>query len=208
MKKILALSLCIFCGFVVKAQDIIENNRLWRAEQNQEFRDSASSPLTKKGLASFDSLHYFPISEKYAVQAYLIKTPDAKPFKMKTSTDRLVDYRQYGLAHFTIDGETYKIAVYQNLRLLKMPKYKDYLFIPFTDFTNDDKTYSGGRYVEAEVSEGDSLLIDFNKAYNPYCVYSHRYSCPIPPSDNHLNTRIEAGVLDYDLKKKKKKAKG
>ncbi len=202
MKNCIAL-IFILSLYSTYAQNVFDDNKAWRAEQNKEFSDSATSPLTNEARANFDSLPYFPISEVYAVTAYLELTPASKPFKMKTSTDRLADYRQFGIAHFNIKGEDLKIPVFQNLSLLKNPKYKNYLFIPFTDLTNSVETYSGGRYVEAEIPEGDSLLIDFNKAYNPYCAYNDRYSCPIPPSESHLEARIEAGVL-YNSKKEKK----
>ncbi len=202
MKNCIALILLI-SFYSLNAQNVFTTNKAWRAEQNKEFADSATSPLTAKARASFDSLSYFPISEEYAVMAYLELTPNSKPFKMQTSTDRLADYRQYGIAHFSLKGEKFEIPVYQNMRLLKIPKYKNSLFIPFTDLTNDVETYPGGRYVDTELQEGDSLLIDFNKAYNPYCAYNDRYSCPIPPSENHLKTKIEAGVLYHSQKKKK-----
>ncbi len=181
----------------VWAQDVISENRIYRIETNKEFADSATSPLTEVDRKKFDSLHYFPIDEKYAVMATLKLTPKKKPFKMQTSTDRLADYRQYGIATFSIDGQQLELRVYQNMNLLKIPRYKNYLFIPFNDWTNGEETYPGGRYVEASITDGDSLLIDFNKAYNPYCAYNERYSCPIPPKENNLEIRIEAGVLKF-----------
>lgn len=195
--KVFLTSLILLTGQLMLAQNTLEDNLKWRKELNKEFRDSATSPLSSEDLARFDSLSFFPIREKYLVKATLELTPESKPFKMKTTTDRLADYRQYGIAHFTLEGKEFQLPVYQNLRLLQMPKYKKYLFVPFTDLTNGEQTYAGGRYVETEIPEGDTLLIDFNKAYNPYCVYNYKYSCPIPPKENHLEIKIEAGVLDY-----------
>lgn len=205
MKNHLTL-LVLLSFFSLYSQSIKEDNRKWRTQQNKDFADSLTSPLTHEDRASFDSLPYFSINENYAVLAFLERTPSSKPFKMLTSTDRLADYRQYGIAHFTFNGEKLQIPVYQNLSLLKNPMYKKYLFVPFTDLTNAKETYPGGRYVEAEIPDGDSLLIDFNKAYNPYCAYNDRYSCPIPPKESHLEIRIEAGVL-YESKKEKKSKK-
>jgi uncharacterized protein (DUF1684 family) len=77
-----------------------------------------------------------------------------------------------------------------------MPQYKDYLYLPFKDFTNGESTYGGGRYLDfkmSDIQENQTIIIDFNKAYNPYCAYSDGYSCPIPPSENHLQVFIEAG---------------
>ena len=60
--------------------------------------------------------------------------------------------------------------------------------------TNGEKTYQGGRFIDIRIPDGDSVFIDFNKAYNPYCAYNTDYSCPIPPKENDLNVRIMAGV--------------
>ena len=74
---------------------------------------------------------------------------------------------------------------------------KNYIFLPFTDMSNGKTSYEGGRYIDLEVPKGDELIIDFNQAYNPYCAYNPKFSCPIPPKRNHLDTFIEAGVKKY-----------
>ena len=74
---------------------------------------------------------------------------------------------------------------------------KDYLFLPFMDLTNGVSSYGGGRFLDLKIPEGESIIIDFKKAYNPYCAYNHRYSCPVPPDANHLNIEIPAGVKAY-----------
>jgi uncharacterized protein len=77
---------------------------------------------------------------------------------------------------------------------LNKPEYKDYLFLPFTDLTNGVQTYQGGRYLDLRIPQGDEIVIDFNQSYNPYCAYSGRYSCPVVPSENHLDMEVLAGV--------------
>ena len=81
---------------------------------------------------------------------------------------------------------------------MSKPGYEDYLFLPFLDNTNGETSYGGGRYVEGRIPEGDILVIDFNKAYNPYCAYNEKYSCPIVPRENSVDENIEAGVKAYD----------
>jgi len=66
-----------------------------------------------------------------------------------------------------------------------------------TDLTSGDGSYGGGRYLEVDVPTKETMIIDFNLLYNPYCAYSYRWSCPIPPKENDLLIRIEAGVKDY-----------
>ncbi len=75
--------------------------------------------------------------------------------------------------------------------------FENYLFLPFTDLTNGNGTYGGGRYIDLEIPKGDTMVIDFNKSYNPYCAYNGKYSCPIPPKENDLNIAIKAGVKNY-----------
>ena len=191
------LTLLLVISSLAFGQNVIEENRAWRKNQNAEFGDSLTSPLKHEDRLTFDSLAFYPINESFYVHALITLTPDSVPFKMKTSTDRLADYRQWGIAHFEIESEKFNLPVYQNLRLLKIPEYKNYLFIPFTDLTNGEATYGAGRYVEAKIPDGDTLIIDFNKAYNPYCAYNDRYSCPIPPVANHLEIEVKAGELIF-----------
>jgi uncharacterized protein (DUF1684 family) len=89
------------------------------------------------------------------------------------------------------------LNLYKNTTPYDDPELKDYLFLPFTDWTSGDGSYGGGRFLDAYIPEGDIILLDFNKAYNPYCAYNSGYSCPIPPKENDLDVRIEAGVKDY-----------
>jgi uncharacterized protein (DUF1684 family) len=112
---------------------------------------------------------------------------------MKTTTDRLPEYSLYGSVAFRHKGKDYKLNVYQNIELVKKPGYEKHLFIPFNDETNGNETYGGGRFLDVYENGEQKLLIDFNKAYNPYCAYNHKYSCPIPPESNNLNLKIKAG---------------
>ena len=122
------------------------------------------------------------------------RTPDEKPFKMKTTTDRLPVYIKYGEVTFQLKGGTYQLNIYQNLDLMDDEGYEDFLFLPFLDDTNGEESYGGGRYVEGRIPDGDILEIDFNKAYNPYCAYNEKYSCPIVPRENYITEKVEAGV--------------
>jgi uncharacterized protein (DUF1684 family) len=97
-----------------------------------------------------------------------------------------------------IDSQELKLDVYQSPDVMKIPGYEDYLFIPFTDLTNGEETYEVGRYIEFSIPESDSVVLDFNQCYNPYCSYgAGKYSCPIPPEANHLPVAIPAGEKKY-----------
>ena len=88
--------------------------------------------------------------------------------------------------------------VYQNLLLRETEEFKDYLFLPFADLTNGEQTYGGGRYIDLSIPDKDSIIINFNTAYNPYCAYNAKYSCPLVPKENHLDYSIEAGVKKFE----------
>lgn len=169
----------------------------FQKELNAEYKDASTSPLKKKDLKTFKGLEFFPVDNKFKVTANFKTTPDSKVFKMPTSTDRKPEYRRYGIATFTIDGKEFALEVYQNQSLMKEEEYKDYLFIPFTDETNGFESYGGGRYIDVSIPKGNTMEIDFNKAYNPYCAYNDKYSCPIPPRVNFLKTEIKAGVKAF-----------
>ena len=106
---------------------------------------------------------------------------------------------------FEVGGKSCALNLYQNLRLVNMPEYQDYLFLPFKDATNGDSTYGGGRYLDfrqKDISSEGILLLDFNKAYNPYCAYSDGFNCPIPPLPNHLAIEVPAGEKNFKGEKK------
>jgi uncharacterized protein (DUF1684 family) len=96
-------------------------------------------------------------------------------------------------------GRDFTLAAFQSKKLLEVNAAENGLFIPFRDATSGTDTYGGGRYIDCEIpADGNLLLIDFNKAYNPYCAYNPRYSCVIPPEENRLDIRIEAGEKTFE----------
>ncbi|PID69521.1 MAG: hypothetical protein CR989_01100 [Flavobacteriales bacterium] len=161
---------------------------------NREFADKKESPLTAIDLKNFTTLPFFKIDSTYRISAEFTLEENPKIFAMPTTTDRLPLYKKYGTATFELNGKRHSLSVYQNQELIQQPKYKNHLFIPFTDSTNGNETYGGGRYIDVEIPRGDTLIIDFNKAYNPYCAYNTDYSCPIPPAENKLRIAVKAGV--------------
>ncbi|NHF57910.1 DUF1684 domain-containing protein [Flavobacteriaceae bacterium TP-CH-4] len=164
---------------------------------NAEFKNPETSPLPDRYRKDFESLDFFTPDTNYVVRAKLVRTPEALPFDMPTTTERVSKERVYGLAHFVLKGRPYQLEMYQNEELIRQEGYEDYLFLPFADATNGEQTYAGGRYIDLRIPKGDSIIIDFNKAYNPYCVYNKKYSCPIVPSVNALDIPILAGVKDF-----------
>lgn len=198
MKKIIIFSflLVAFIGFS-QEKEAKQTAKEFQEELNNEYADSTKSPLTEADLNVFRGLDFFPINEMYIVKAQFIRTKKEKVFQMKTSTSRLPEYKKYGELHFAIDGVAYKLNVYQSMDLMKKKEYKNHLFLPFSDLTNGKESYIGGRYIDMEIQDAEVWVIDFNKAYNPYCAYNHKYSCPIVPLENDLPVTIYAGVKKF-----------
>jgi len=169
-----------------------------RNEKDQAFRKGKASPIPKKERRQFNGLRYFPVDSAYRVTATLKRDTSQPAFQMKTSTSRLPLYRAYGTLYFTLKGQSCTLTVYQSLDLMRNPMYKNYLFLPFTDATTDESTYGAGRYLDLRIPNGETIVLDFNRAYNPYCAYSDEYSCPITPAENRLPVAVEAGEKIYN----------
>ena len=198
MKKLLFIINFLFL-FGANAQEkwTEESAKLSQEQLNKEYATVGESPLMDEDLAVFKGLNFFPINSKFAVEATFVRTENEKIFKMKTSTARLPEYVKYGEFHFTIDNVVYKLNVYQNIDLTKKEGYEDYLFLPFSDLTCGKESYIGGRYIDMRIPKSETIIIDFNTAYNPYCAYNQKYSCPIVPFENDLSIEIRAGVKKF-----------
>ena len=191
---LLTLALSTYLSNKKDFEEILKSNQEFRNELNAEYADSANTPLLPEDWKVFTELPFYDIDTAFYVVAQFEKAKRQKAFEMKTTTDRKPIYKLYGIATFKIKGETFSLQIFQNQKLKKTKEYKDYLFLPFTDVTGGDGTYPGGRFIDLRIPKGKTIVIDFNKAYNPLCAYNHKFSCPVPPKENHLNTRIEAGV--------------
>lgn len=174
----------------------------FQAKLNEEYKTKGESPLDPDDFEKFQGHPFFPIDLNYRVVAKLNVTAGTPFFSMKTTTSRYATERIYGYVTFTLTGKEFRLPVYQSKDLMQTAEYSDYLFFPFSDETNGKETYGGGRYIDLRIpKEGDSLIIDFNMAYNPYCAYSGRFSCPIVPAENMIDIEIPAGVM-YVARKK------
>lgn len=191
-----ALLLVFLIGFPIltSAQSYKKSIREFQEDLNKSFTDPEKSPLSKEKMEEFKGLPFFPIDEKYSVTAKLERLPPSNPLRMRTSDDRLRAYDRFAKATFILEGKEYTLILYQNTIAKKKEEYQNDLFLPFTDETNGNESYGGGRYISLKIPEGDTIIIDFNKAYNPSCAYSDGYSCPIPPKENDLPVAILAGV--------------
>ena len=195
MKKIF-IFLSIFIAFSIKAQSYSESIIKHRQSYKDEFLKETNSPVKAEDIKYFD---FYEPDSTFRVKCDFTKTNFHSTFKIPTVDGKQKEYFKYGILSFRIKGKNLQLNVYQSLSLMKIPKYKNYLFIPFKDSTSGKQTYGGGRYLDFETTDikGDVVILDFNKAYNPYCAFSNEYSCPIPPKENHLKVRIEAGEKNF-----------
>lgn len=193
-KQHIILLLLIAVTTTAFAQSHEKEIKKFQKELNKEYKSPKESPLDEEQRASFTKLPFFPINANYRVEAKFIRVKKKKTLRMKTSANQMQTYDKYAEVVFQLEGKRYRLNVYQSHTLRRTKEYKDYLFLPFTDLTSGNETYGGGRYIDLKIPKGNTIIIDFNKAYHPYCAYSDRYSCPIPPRENRLEVRIEAGV--------------
>ena len=198
MKKVVALLMMMQFGFgFAQAQFDLASVEKFQKELNAEYADAKTSPLLPEDLISFQSLDFYPANAQFFVVAKFIRTENEQPFEMKTTTARKPVYVKYGEAHFSIYGQDFKLNIYRNIELSKKEQYKDYLFLPFSDLTCGNESYIGGRYLDLEIPQADTIVIDFNRSYNPYCAYNPKYSCPKVPLENDLKIEIRAGVKKF-----------
>lgn len=199
MKKLFLLIVLLIGASELMAQKSskIEEVLAFQEHLNSEYANPEESPLTVEDLEKFEALEFFKIDTSFIVEPEFVRTPYESPFEMPTTTDRKPIYVKYGEAYFDLKGKSFKLNIYQNQELITKDDYVDYLFIPFTDTTNGDTSYSGGRYLDLRIPTGNTISLNFNKAYNPYCAYNGKYSCPIPPSENDISIAISAGVKAY-----------
>ncbi len=168
-----------------------------RFEKDKHFKYSDNSPLTEKQQKSFRSLDYFPVKKQYRVSATIKKPDQQDTISMAYTNGEEKTYTQYASLQFKLKDKNLSLNAYKNLDNDKGSANQ--LFIPFYDHTNGHSTYGGGRYLDIDsLGGGDTTLVDFNKAYNPYCAYNKNYACPVPPEENKLGVAIKAGEKNFD----------
>lgn len=171
----------------------ISEIEMFRQTLNDEYKNPKESPLEAEAK-SFTGHPFFPIDLTYRILAKIEKLPVPEKFLMETTSSRRPEYLKEYKITFTLRDTVCVLYAYRNIEISKREGYEDYLFLPFTDPTNGFESYGGGRYIDLHTPKGDTILIDFNQSYNPYCAYSWKYSCPVPPKENALPLKILAGI--------------
>lgn len=168
-----------------------------RADKDRFFASYPDSPLLPVQRMNFKGLRYYRPDIDYRVTAVFTPAKSTGTFLIQTSSGPARVYVVLGRLDFSLKGRKLSLTAYQEKDLLA--KHPDSLFVPFSDLTSAKQTYGGGRYldVKSKGSGSQQVVLDFNLAFNPYCAYNHNYSCPIPPSANHLPVAVKAGEMKF-----------
>lgn len=192
-------TLVVFCmGFQSFSQsDYDLRLAAHRDSIDRVFSDPEKTILPPDELSHFTALSYYRPDDKYKVTAKFKPIKNAGAVKLRTSGSRTPLYKPYGVLKFKLNGKKCSLTLYQNAEPNR-PELKNYLLLAFTDLTSGFETYGGGRYLDFRTDEiGKQVIIDFNYCYNPYCAYADKFSCVIPPAENNLPVKIEAGVKKF-----------
>ena len=160
----------------------------FRAEKDSFFKTHPQSPLTPEQKRGFAGLAYFDENPDLRLEVEVEPFPSRDVIEMQTSTGGVQRYQRYGEFRFQADGQPARLTVYAG---------EHGFFLPFVDALAGQETYGAGRYLEPEPLGGRRFRIDFNLAYNPYCAYNERWSCPLTPFENRLKVPIRAGEKLY-----------
>jgi uncharacterized protein len=139
----------------------------------------------------FTGLKWYPIKPEYRVTAKYTEYVPAKQIPVPNILGMTENLPSPGYVTFVLNGKKYKLDP-----VLEEPDAKEFFFI-FKDKTSGETTYTPGRFLYAGFPEEGKVVLDFNKAYNPPCAFTRYATCPLPPSQNRLEARIEAGELKY-----------
>lgn len=194
--KFVLIAAIIFLPAVCQAQSTYQDSIVF-FHKNYIDSHAVVRGEDKKHLSFFDA------TERFRVVAQFQRAQKAQWFEMPTSGKIKKIFRLYGTLTFTINDTIQQLSLYQSQGSMAIEQYRNHLFLPFTDATTGKETYESGRYIDLQTSEivNNQVVLDFNKAYNPYCAYvAGRYNCPIPPPENHLLVAIHAGERVYAKK--------
>lgn len=156
----------------------------FRAEKDQFFLKSSQSPLLSEQKQYFSGLSCFPETTELRLEVQVERVDHQGEVHIPTSTGGIQVYQRYGKFHFSVDGQQAELTIFSS---------PHGYFLPFVDSLSGQETYPAGRYLEPESLSEDRFLVDFNLAYNPFCAYNDRWSCPLTPPENRIDIPVRAG---------------
>ena len=161
-----------------------------RKQTNIFLKEDVNSPMPDSLKTTFTGLNYFEIREDFRLAARFERYQQLPQVDSASNPNKLIPA---GKIMFDYGNKTYSLHSFWRVH-----NKEDELFIAFRDATNETETYGGGRYLNLHILPNGEIELDFNLAYNPYCAYNPRYICPVPPKENTLPFRVEAGEKNFD----------
>lgn len=166
-----------------------------RKAKDKKFKRKRSTPL--KDFKQFKGLKYYEVDTDFVFKAKVEINEEPTVIEFSTSSGKARNYLSYARLSFSFGEEEYNLTLFQGIDRLTQLPIENYFFLPFTDMTNGSETYGGGRYIDIEGIVETEIILDFNRAYSPYCAYEEGFSCPIPPIENDLKLLVKAGEKAY-----------
>lgn len=161
-----------------------------RDETDRFMRFSDESPFKDTDI-DYTGLNYYPVDLKFKIKARFTPVETQEIYKLQTNDGKEKQYLTYGTAKFELENSINELLILENVE-------ENELFLAFGDATSAIETYGAGRYLDVTHTGGNSIILDFNKAYNPFCAYNESYTCPLPPRQNLLQIAINAGEKNYE----------
>lgn len=159
-----------------------------RVQRDMQMREKESVlPLDRRD--AFRGLDFYEVDPtyRYVVPLQQISSPDT--VMIAESTGGVRAQIQVGTVSVPLPRDTVDLLVFRG----QSDTPRGRRWIPFADSTNGHATYKGGRYVDLRPAAGDSVVVDFNRAYNPTCTYNPEFACPLPPRENRIEAPVPAG---------------
>lgn len=167
--------------------DEVEAERAWR----EDLYRGAQTPLAPEARKAFSGLRWWPIDPRYRIEGVKLARHSAPiAGRLAATGPDAVALLEVGVLTFELAGAPCRLLAYE-----PAPGESDeaYILIPFADLTSGKGSYGAGRYLDVEPNAADVYTLDFNRAYHPYCVFDDAWSCALPPHENRLAVRVEAG---------------
>jgi uncharacterized protein (DUF1684 family) len=137
-------------------------------------------------LKAFNGPTWFPVDEGFRIRARFQPVDSPRKITMEMTDGNSTTYQIAGDLLFEYAGQTFRLEAFVSAD-------NQSLFVPFRDQTSGKETYGGGRFLEADRPKDGRTVLDFNKAFNPYCAYSPYAICPVVPRENRLSLAVRAG---------------
>lgn len=177
--------------------DIINKVEKERKEKDIFFKMHPQSPISPEEKNNFTSLNYYPVKPEFRFVLDIHEHKDKEKVEVNDSKGNRQQFLRWGKFKFELNGKQVTLQAY------KRDFREERLWVPFRDITNEKETYGAGRYIDLVANQdkkNGKWILDFNRAYNPFCAYSENYVCPFIPPENWLEIGIRAGEKKYLIK--------